>query len=47
MLHEVEAFINDKIRLNNTLEIDLMPLQQAKDRGALAFFGDKYGEIVS
>ncbi len=46
LLYEIEAYINDKIRLNDLIEIDFMPLQQAKDRGALAFFGDKYGEIV-
>ena len=46
LLHDIETYINEKIRLNDSLEIDFMPLQQAKDRGALAFFGDKYGEIV-
>ena len=46
LLHDIEAYINEKIRLNDSLEIDFMPLQRAKDRGALAFFGDKYGEIV-
>ena len=46
LLHDIEAYINEKIRLNDLIEIDFMPLQQAKDSGALAFFGDKYGEIV-
>ncbi|MDE0043279.1 MAG: alanine--tRNA ligase, partial [Candidatus Poribacteria bacterium] len=46
LLHDIETYINEKIRLNDSIEIDFMPLQQAKDRGALAFFGDKYGEIV-
>ena len=46
LLHDIEASINEKIRLNDIIEVDLMPLQQAKDRGALAFFGEKYGEIV-
>lgn len=46
LLHDIETYINEKIRLNDLIEIDFMPLQQAKDRGALAFFGDKYGEIV-
>ena len=46
LLRDIEAFINEKIRLNDLIEIEFMPLQQAKDRGALAFFGDKYGDIV-
>ncbi len=46
LLHDIEAYINEKIRLNDLIEVDFMPLQRAKDRGALAFFGDKYGEIV-
>ena len=45
-LCEIEGFINARTRLNNEIETDYMPLQEAKDRGALAFFGDKYGEIV-
>ena len=45
-LHEIEADINDRVRLNNDVETEYLPLQAAKDRGALAFFGEKYGEIV-
>jgi alanyl-tRNA synthetase len=45
-LHEIESDINDKVRLNNDVETEYLPLQAAKDRGALAFFGEKYGEIV-
>ena len=45
-LQEIEAEINDKVRLNSDVEIEYLPLQAAKDRGALAFFGEKYGEIV-
>lgn len=45
-LEEIEADINDKVRLNNEVETEYLPLQAAKDRGALAFFGEKYGEIV-
>ncbi len=45
-LQEIEADINDRVRLNNAVETEYLPLQEAKDRGALAFFGEKYGEIV-
>ena len=45
-LREIEGFVNDKIRENDTLSIAEMSLDEAKARGALAFFGDKYGDIV-
>ncbi len=45
-LREIEGFVNEKIRENDTLSIAEMPLAEAKARGALAFFGDKYGDIV-
>ena len=45
-LHEIESDLNDKVRWNDVVSTDYLPLQEAKDRGALAFFGDKYGEIV-
>ena len=45
-LREIEVFINEKIRGNDVLSINEMPLDAAKAKGALAFFGDKYGDIV-
>ena len=45
-IREIEAFVNQKIRANNQVTIAEMPLQEAKDHGALAFFGDKYGDVV-
>ena len=45
-LRDIEEFVNEKIRGNNALAISEMPLDDAKARGALAFFGDKYGDIV-
>ena len=45
-LREIEGFINDCVRLNDKVEIDSMSLQAAKSKGALAFFGDKYGDVV-
>ena len=45
-LRDIEAFVNEKIRGNDLLSINEMPLDAAKAKGALAFFGDKYGDIV-
>ena len=45
-LREIEGFVNEKIRGNDPLSISEMPLDAARAKGALAFFGDKYGDIV-
>ncbi len=45
-LREIEAYVNERIRGNDVLSIREMPLDAAKAKGALAFFGDKYGDIV-
>ena len=45
-LREIETYINEKIRSNDRVEINEMSLDEAKEKGALAFFGDKYGDIV-
>ena len=45
-LRDIETFVNEKIRGNDALSINEMSLDGAKSRGALAFFGDKYGDVV-
>lgn len=45
-LRDIETFVNEKIRGNERLAISEMSLDEAKAKGALAFFGDKYGDIV-
>ena len=45
-LRDIEGFVNEKIRGNDLLSISEMSLDDAKAKGALAFFGDKYGDIV-
>ena len=45
-LREIEEFVNEKIRGNDAVSIREMSLDAAKAKGALAFFGDKYGDIV-
>ena len=45
-LQEIEVYVNEKIRGNDLLNISEMSLDEAKEKGALAFFGDKYGDVV-
>ncbi|MGB9511080.1 MAG: alanine--tRNA ligase [Candidatus Acidiferrum sp.] len=43
-LHDIEDQVNEEIRLNTRLDTGVMPLEDALNSGALAFFGDKYPE---
>ncbi len=45
-INEAEALVNERVRLNNAVQSDVMGVQEAVDSGALAFFGDKYGDRV-
>ena len=45
-LAAVEALVNDEIRRNAAANIRVLPYDEAIAAGALAFFGDKYGDRV-
>ena len=45
-LEEVERLMNDQILKNTAVETDVMALDQAIATGAMALFGEKYGEEV-
>jgi len=45
-IDEIETVVNDEIRKNETVQAEVMSIQDAVAKGALAFFGDKYGEQV-
>ncbi|MDO4698229.1 MAG: alanine--tRNA ligase [Pasteurellaceae bacterium] len=45
-LDEIERIINRKIRENAQVTTDVMDLESAKQKGAMALFGEKYGEKV-
>ncbi len=45
-LNQVEKLVNEQIRLNTSSSIRTMNFDEAKTEGALAFFGEKYGDEV-
>jgi alanyl-tRNA synthetase len=45
-LEEVEAIVNERIRADAPVQTKIMGISEAMQEGALAFFGDKYGEEV-
>ena len=45
-IDKIEILINQKIMEDSRLEIQEMSLAQAKGEGAMALFGEKYGEVV-
>ncbi|MBI4236384.1 MAG: alanine--tRNA ligase, partial [Chloroflexi bacterium] len=42
----VTATVNDRVLRNHAVRWESLPLREALARGALAFFGDKYADIV-
>ena len=45
-LREIERVVNDEIRRNFALNTELMAIDDAKAKGAMALFGEKYDEKV-
>jgi alanyl-tRNA synthetase len=45
-LRRVEDEVNEQIRANVEVEKKIVPLEEAKRSGAVAMFGEKYGEMV-
>ncbi len=45
-LDRVEDLVNSQILSDLAVTTELLPRAEAEARGALAFFGDKYGEVV-
>ncbi|NBM80344.1 MULTISPECIES: alanine--tRNA ligase [Proteus] len=45
-LREIEDIVNAQIRLNSPVVTELMDLEDAKEKGAMALFGEKYDERV-
>ena len=45
-IDDIESTVNEEIRKNEMVRTEVMTIQDAVAKGALAFFGDKYGEQV-
>ena len=45
-LEEVERLMNEQILKNTAVETNVMPIDQAISTGAMALFGEKYGDQV-
>ncbi|WP_428264077.1 alanine--tRNA ligase [Haliangium sp.] len=43
---QVEDWVNAEIRANAATGTEVLPFAEAKQRGAVAMFGEKYGEVV-
>ncbi|WP_096024090.1 alanine--tRNA ligase [Campylobacter lanienae] len=45
-LDKIEKFVNDQITIGAKAKIDIMDIESAKNSGAIALFGEKYGDQV-
>lgn len=45
-IEQLETLVNDKIRANDEVMTTLMSIDDAKQSGAVALFGEKYGDAV-
>ena len=45
-LEEIERIVNRKIRENIQVTVEIMNIESAKQKGAMALFGEKYGNMV-
>ncbi|GAB3070988.1 alanine--tRNA ligase [Salinicoccus sesuvii] len=45
-IDRVESIVNEKVYRNMRVDIAEMPISEAKAKGAMALFGEKYGDIV-
>ncbi len=46
LIHAVEAMVNEQVMMNRPVAARTLPLEEARRIGAIAPFGEKYGETV-
>jgi len=45
-IHAIEKLVNEQVRANSSVETELLTMDAAKEKGAMALFGEKYGDEV-
>ena len=45
-LARIEAIVNEQVRLNRHIVTQVLPYEEAVRQGAIALFGEKYGDVV-
>ncbi|MDP4548805.1 alanine--tRNA ligase [Marinobacter sp. MDS2] len=45
-LKEIERQVNEQVLENTPVEIDVTDMETAQEKGAMALFGEKYGDVV-
>ena len=45
-ISQIETLVNDEIRKNSATESEITNMDRAKEKGAMALFGEKYGDEV-
>ena len=45
-LREIERMVNEQVRSNSLVETELLDMEAAQAKGAIALFGEKYGDEV-
>ena len=45
-LRQIERLVNEQIRKNSVIEVEVMPYDKAIETGAIALFGEKYADEV-
>ena len=45
-LGRVSALVNDMVLMGSDVHTEVLPIEEAKKKGAIALFGEKYGDVV-